>query len=135
MVLLSNNVNYLEFLRPKHRIHHKCVDAKLAQPKFAVFVDKSNGENIDIEYKYDGQDSLDDITSGYVQAMGRDSGGSFWTYNTIMEKQKRSVAIAILSDSDDDVKLSTKRRDLCRIGATKITNDMLKWIKDLSGLR
>ena len=94
-----------------------------------------NGENIDIEYKYDGQDSLNDFASGYVQAMGGDSGGSFWNYNTIMEKQKRSVAVAILSDSDDDVKFSTKRRDLCRMGATKITNDMLKWIKEISGLR
>ena len=135
MLLLSHNVNYLEFLRPKHRIHHKCVEAKHRKPKFAVFVDKSNGENIDIEYKYDSQDLQDDFTSGYVQAMGGDAGGSFWTYNTIMEKQKRSVAIAILSDSDDDVNFSTKRRDLCRIGATKITNDMLKWIKEISGLR
>ena len=136
MVLLLLNVNYLEFLRPKHQFHHKCVEVKVVKSKFAVFVDKNkDGGNIDIEHKYDSQDSLDDFTSGYVQAMGRDSGGSFWTYNTIMEKQKRSVAVAILSDSDDDVKFSTKRKDLCRMGATKITNDMLKWIKEISGLK
>ena len=137
-------MNHLEFLLPKHQAHYKCVESKLIQPKFAVFVDKNkDGGNVDIEYSHDGQDSLDAFTSGHVKTEGGDSGGSFWSYysstiyySTIVpQKQKRSVAVAILSDDHDSPKFSTERKHFCRIGATKITNDMLTWIKEISGLK
>ena len=137
-MLLFHHINYLEFLHPKHQAHYKCVESNLKQPKFAVFVDKNkDGGNVDIEYSHDGQDSLDAFTSGHVETGGGDSGGSFWSYysSTILEKQKRSVAVAILSDGYENVFFSTKKKYFCRIGATKITNDMLKWIKEISGLK
>ena len=143
-MLLFHHINYLEFLHPKHQAHYKCVESNLKQPKFAVFVDKNkDGGNVDIEYSHDGQDSLGDFPSGHVKTEGGDSGGSFWSYysstiyySTIVpQKQKRSVAVAILSDGYENVFFSTKKKYFCRIGATKITNDMLKWIKEISGLR
>ena len=117
-------------------MHYKCIESKIPTSTFVVFEKKDDqGENIDIELKYQNQDSLEEYTSGYVSTNHWDSGGPFWTHVTFHDGQERSVVVAILSSGiDDGVDVSTKRDDFCRGGATKITNEILKWIKEISGL-
>ena len=116
-------------------MHYKCIESKIPESKFVIFEEKDNGrENMDIELKYQSQDSLEENTSGYVTTNHGDSGGPFWTYDTSNDGDERSVVVAILSGGiDDGVDVSTKKDDFCRAGATKITNEILEWIKEISG--
>ena len=113
-----------------------CIESKNPTSTFVVFEENDNQEeNIDIELKYQNQDALEEYTSGYVSTNHGDSGGPFWTQDIANNGQERSVIIAILSGGiEDGVDVSTKKDDFCRAGATKITNEILKWIKEISGL-
>ena len=91
---------------------------------------------VSVLLKFQSQDSREEYTSGYVSTNHGDSGGPFWTHDTFDDGQKRSIVIAILSGGiDDGVDISTKKDDFCRAGATKITSEIIKWIKEISGLK
>ena len=73
--------------------------------------------------------------AGYVQTMPGDSGGTYWTYDTVLENDKRSIMIAIVSGGLKIFKISTDKASQCRMIATKIGDDILKWIKEMSGMQ
>ena len=118
-----------------HQEFYKCIQPKIVETRFAVFIEEKKGEElIDLEYKYDSQDTRADEASGYVQTMGGDSGGPYWTTDTLLGKDKRSVLVAIHSDSIKHVPITTEKRYRCRTSATKITDNILRWIKAKSGI-
>ena len=78
---------------------------------------------------------MPDLTAGYVQTRSGDSGGAYWTYDTVIENDVRSIMIAIHSSSMPNIEISTDKASQCRMSATKITDDILKWIKEMSGMQ
>ena len=73
--------------------------------------------------------------TGYITTGIGDSGGPFWTYDTILENDRRAVLIAVQSSGDNFVNLRSAKDQQCRITATKITDDILAWIKYKSGIK
>ena len=48
----------------KDQLHYKCIESKIPKSKFAVFVETNEaGQKTDIEFKYEGQDSMDEYYS------------------------------------------------------------------------
>ena len=78
---------------------------------------------------------MPDTMAGYLQARSGDSGGTYWTYETVNENVKRPILIAIHSSSSNNRKISIDKASQCRMMATKITDDILKWIKEISGMQ
>ena len=66
-----------------------------------------------------------------------DSGGPYWTYDRLIENEKRSILVAIHSnyDGNDRLSITTDEKSQCRMSATKITDDILQWIKEMSGTK
>ena len=54
-------------------------------------------------------------------------------YGTCLN-EKRAVVIAVHSDAVPALEITTERLYQCRMSATKITDDILKWIKMTSGI-
>ena len=115
---------------------HKCIRAKIPESQIAVFVERNTySVQVDLEFKNVKKDSLPDLTAGYVQTRTGDSGGTYWTYDTVNENDVRSIMIAIHSSSHPNDKISTDKASQCRMMATKITDDILEWIKQMSGMQ
>lgn len=96
-----------------------------------------DNDNIDIskiEHRNDDQDTISDDTSGFIQNMIGDSGGPYWTYDTMLGNEIRAIVVAIHNDAFDDSSFSLNKHTQCRMSATKITKDILVWIKHISGM-
>ena len=128
--------NFLD-IEPRLQVYHKCIKAKLSGARFSVFVDDNNdNEDIDerrITHKNDDKDSISDDAAGYIQTMVGDSGGSYWTYDTMLENKMRAIVLAIHNDSQRRWRVTVGKSKKCRMTATKITEDILVWIKEISG--
>ena len=86
-------------------------------------------------HKHEEKDSRSDDTTGYVTTGSGDSGGPFWTYDRVSKNEERSVVVAVLSSSIGPVDIKVDKQFRCRIIATKITDDILDWIKIKSGIK
>ena len=116
--------------------YYKCIRAKIPESQIAVFAERNTYSVIpDLEFKYNDKDSTPDTMAGYLQTRSGDSGGTYWTYEAVNENIKKSILIAIHSSSHDNIKISTDKASQCRIMATKITDDILQWIKEMSGMQ
>ena len=123
---------------PTHQNYYKCIKAKIPKAQFAVFLDKSkNDEIVDLDFSFHSQDSHPKNVAGYIQTMIGDSGGPYWTYDRLIENEKRSILVAIHSnyDGNDRLSITTDEKSQCRMSATKITDDILQWIKEMSGTK
>ena len=104
----------------------------------SVFEDNNNdNEDIDerkIQHKSDDKDTISDDTAGYIQTMVGDSGGPYWTYDAVLDNKMRATVIAIHNDSvGRRLRVTVDKSKKCRMTSTKITEDILVWIKEISG--
>ena len=128
---------------PTHQNYYKCIKAKIPKAQFAVFLDKSkNDEIVDLDFSFHSQDSHPKNVAGYIQTMIGDSGGPYWTYDRLIENEKRSILVAIHNgkfyhsmDGRNRLSITTDEKSQCRMSATKITDDILQWIKEMSGTK
>ena len=131
---------FLDFtdIEPRLQVYHKCIKAKLAGASVSVFEDNNNdNEDIDerkIQHKSDDKDTISDDTAGYIQTMVGDSGGPYWTYDAVLDNKMRATVVAIHNDSvGRRLRVTVDKSKKCRMTSTKITEDILVWIKEISG--
>ena len=129
---------YFTDIESRHQVYYKCIQAKLSGAHFSIFEDKNtDSEDIDernIEFKNNEQDTISGDTAGYIQNAAGDSGGPYWTYDTMLDKKMRAIVVAIYNDGADRLSVSVDKSLKCRMTATKITKDILVWIKETSGI-
>lgn len=128
---------FTEEITKDHQIYFKCIKAKLPQTQAAIFVDTNifvDPKNVVLKYLWDEQDPRYDDHTGYSAASIGDSGGPYWTYDTIYENDLRAVAVAVHNAGNPYVNIESDKDFQCRIRATKITDDILDWLKKKSGI-
>lgn len=96
----------------------------------ATFVENKAGN---LEWKADEKDDRDDNESGYISSGKGDSGAPYWTYDNLIENHFRGTIVAIHSTGSGTVFLTNEYK-ICRETATKITDEILQWIKVKSGI-
>ena len=127
--------SFIDGVRPALLFYYKCIKPKIPETQVAVFVEKlTNERETVLDYEHDRQDTYGDDTTGYVTPLSGDSGGPYWTYDRLNANDVRSVLIAIHISGEDSTDISSDKYAQCRIKSTKITDDILRWVKDKSGI-
>ena len=122
-------------MAPDLQFYYKCIDAKIPERQFSVFVTEEWHLVDKLVHKHEEKDSRSDDTTGYATIGSGDSGGPYWTYDRVSKNHERSVVVAVHSSNIGSVDIKSDKQFQCRIIATKITDDILDWIKIKSGIK
>ena len=120
---------------------YKCIVAKLPKARTAVFRKFQHFKDIEFLYfKLDDEHPYFD-ESPYLEASLGDSGNGFWTDSFIGTKYRKTIVAVMkagyllkpLSDfSPNDP--NPKAKHQCRMFATKVTDEIVSWIKEKAGI-
>lgn len=132
-------LTFSELITEEEQSVYKCLKAVPPKAKNGVFKESiySKDQFSFIKPEKDKERPLDEET-GYVSPAEGDSGGGYWTYR-LKDGELRHILVAIASwvgreEGEAYASYTNNAKYQCRIGATKITDDILRWITDLDGI-
>ena len=119
----------------------KCVKSIVPRASTYIFsrtLEDKNGDSImleKLEYKGPVQDDAMKHASGHVTTFYGDSGSAFWKYDS----SKRAIVVSIAASKvgskfDPFSPVSENPEMECNNKATKLTEEVVKWIKKKAGI-
>ena len=131
---------------PKELEVYKCIQPKLPRATtavFEVFESSTHKDTLKFFGKYIQDEERPEEETGYVSPYYGDSGSPYWV---ISESPENDGSVSPLSarrtiigmvqgaDHDNPAKMTNDRNNRCRIVATKITQELVEWVKKKSGI-
>ena len=128
----------------RKRSPYKCIQPMLPRAENAVFDTMEDGKLNFTGWEKD--EALPPTASGYVTGYNGDSGGPFWTKSIFKTKklfkepqkedQERQTIVAVFSSSpNSSPAYSSLVEKQCRMIATKISSNIIRWIKDITDIK
>ena len=107
----------------------------IPEATFGIFIERNEKTKEPVlEFKIQEHASHERDTSGYIAPQSGDSGSPYWTHNTLIENDLRATLVAVHSTGGTSIRLSTDSYYQCRLTTTKITDDILRWVKEKSSI-
>ena len=116
---------------------YKCVKTIPPKAENAIFIEKAdgtllfNGENPG-ESGWLKDSDISDIATGHFSSYAGDSGGPFWT-EVVVDGESRQTLVAVYNahrNVPPPVDVSELPKDQCRLLASKVSKDVVKWINE-----
>ena len=117
----------------QYQFYYKCTKPVIPEATFAIFIERNeNTKEPVLEFKLQEDESHERDISGYIAPQSGDSGSPYWTHNTLIEYDLRATLVGVHSTGGKSVRLFTDPYYQCRLTATKIIDDILRWVKEKS---
>lgn len=107
---------------------YKCIQPTIPKADNAVFTEESLKGKLEWETWYQ-DDEIVEMEHGYQKTASGDSGSGYFVFQDDEEGHLRATIVAVHSSTKDIFEAHTKTTK-CRGKATKLTDEMIAWIKE-----